>query len=251
MTKHNLVKHLFVKQERQKQMSAIAKLEELQGYGIKGNVSSHYSSPRQVLVINKADIDQYSIAPGELRENIVLELADTANLKPGDKLTVANGAAIRLTFYCEPCNRIKHLVNPPKNLVQKRGILGVIVQSGVIAVNDQVKIEPNYFPILSEVPYKRFLTLLQKIPRGKVITYKQIINSIGVDRSYYRVLPTYLKKTPDNYPKHRVVDSKDQIISHIPQQVRQLTEEGIQVLSVNNKDLVVLPEHKWQNPQIF
>ena len=235
MTKHNLVAHLFVKQERQKPMSAIAKLDLLEGYGIKGDVSGNYSSPRQVLVVDKANINQYSIVPGELRENIVLELADTVDLKPGAKLTFSNGAAIRLTFYCEPCNRIKHLVDSPKNLVKKRGILGVIVQSGAIAINNQVKIEPHYFPALSEIPYERFLTLLHKVPRGKVITYKQIINSIGVDRSYYRVLPIYLKKAPDNYPKHRVVDSKGQIISHIPQQVKQLIKEGIKVLSCNNR----------------
>jgi len=251
MTKHNLVAYLFVKQERKRKMSAIAKLDLLEGYGIKGDVSSNYSSPRQVLVVNKADIDQYSIAPGELRENIVLELTDTADLKPGAKLTFSNGAAIRLTFYCEPCNRIKHLVDSPKNLEKKRGILGVIIQSGAVVVNDQVKIEPNYFSALSEIPYERFLTLLQKIPRGKVVTYKQIINSIGVDRSYYRVLPTYLKKTSDRYPKHRVLNSKGQIVSHLHQQAKQLTAEGIKILSVNGNDLEVLPEYIWQNPQIL
>jgi len=251
MTKHNLVAYLFVKQERKRKMSAIAKLDLLEGYGIKGDVSSNYSSPRQVLVVNKADIDQYSIAPGELRENIVLELTDTADLKSGAKLTFSNGAAIRLTFYCEPCNRIKHLVDSPKNLEKKRGILGVIIQSGAVVVNDQVKIEPNYFSALSEIPYERFLTLLQKIPRGKVVTYKQIINSIGVDRSYYRVLPTYLKKTSDRYPKHRVLNSKGQIVSHLHQQAKQLTAEGIKILSVNGNDLEVLPEYIWQNPQIL
>lgn len=121
----------------------------------------------------------------------------------------------------------------------------------MISVNDQVEIEPNYFSALSEVPYERFLALIQNIPPGKTITYKQIINSIGVDRSYYRVLPNYLKKAPDNYPKHRILDSKGRIISYIPQQAKQLTKEGIKVLSNKNNDLVVLPGSEWHNPQIF
>lgn len=119
MAKHNLVTHLFVKQERNKPMFAIANLDVLEGYGVRGDVSSDYCSPRQILIIDKANIDHYSIAPGELRENIVVDLADGASLQPGAKLTWANGAAIRLTFYCEPCNRIKHLVDSPKKLKKK------------------------------------------------------------------------------------------------------------------------------------
>lgn len=251
MNTYNSVAHLFVKQEHKKPMSEISKLDLFQDYGIKGDVNSKYFSPRQVLIVDKADIDKYSILPGELRENLVLEIENKADFKPGAKLSFPNGGVIRLTFYCEPCKRLLYLVDSLKNLDQKRGILGVIVQSGIIARNDQVKIEPNYFPALSDVPYERFLALLQKIPHGKVITYKQIINSIGVDRSYYRVLPTYLKKVPDKYPKHRVVDSQGRIISHILQQREHLSNEEIKISSLNNQHLVALSEHEWQNPHMY
>lgn len=46
------------------------------------------------------------------------------------------------------------------------------------------------FPALPENPYERFLELLTKIPSGKVVTYKQIIQAIGVDNvlTRYQIL---------------------------------------------------------------
>ena len=78
-----------------------------------------------------------------------------------------------------------------------------------------------------------------------------------MDRSYYRVLPLYFKKTPDHYPKHRVLDSQGKTVSHIAQQDRLLRDEGIELKkSGNNKNSdgrleADLNEYGWANPYIF
>lgn len=134
-----------------------------------GDVNRNSTSPRQILIVNSEDLDGLSISPGELRENIVLNLHNSAAFKPGAKISFPNGAQIRLTFYCEPCKQVAHLVDSLKLIQQKRGILGVVTRDGIISVDERVKIEPDYFPALSEKPYERFLELLKKIPPGKII----------------------------------------------------------------------------------
>ena len=247
-----IVKSLLIKQQHQQPMSISSQIQLAAGVGIIGDINSDRHSPRQILVINRQDLNQLSIPPGELRENIVLEGINAQHFQPGAKLIFASGAEIRLTFYCEPCKRVSHLVDSLKDIEGKRGILGIAIKSGEISVSNDVVVIPNYFPALSEIPYERFLSLVNKIPSGKVITYKEILKGIGVDRSYYRVMPMYLKKAPSNYPIHRVLDSQGKTISHIPQHYEKLVAEGIQIKH-NNAHLttrggaVSLKEYLWQD----
>lgn len=248
------VRNLFLKHEEKAAMSAADKLRLISGWGIKGDLNGDRLSPRQILLTSMQELSQLSIPPGELRENIVLDLAHAPDFQPGAKLTFASGAAIRLTFYCEPCSRVAHLASSLATLTQKRGILGVAIAGGEIAVGDGVLIEPNYFPALSEQPYERFLEYIAQIPRGKVVTYRQILKCIGVDRSYFRVIPTYIKKAPANYPIHRILDSQGKTITHLPQQSAQLAAEGVKFL-VDSKDFqqyqVDLAQSAWQHESIY
>lgn len=249
-----IVRHLFIKKKTQTTMLASSQIDLHRGYGIEGDRNCDRQSPRQVLIVNKRDLDRLSILPGELKENIVLDKIDSNVFQPGAKLTFDSGAQIRLTFYCEPCQRVSHLVDSLKSIEQKRGILGIVIRAGKVKTSDRVRIEPDYFPALSEVPYERFLELVGKIPYGKVLTYKQILNSIGVDRSYYRVMPIYLKKAPEQYPVHRILDSQGQTISHIHNHQAKLAAEGIKVMVrssvANSRPHVSLEQYGWQNPNI-
>ena len=192
-----------------------------------------------------------------LRENIAISGARPELWQPGAKISFPSGAAIRLTFYCEPCKRIAQWVDNLEQIKHKRGILGIVVCSGLVQLGNKIAIAPDYYPALSEIPYERFLQLLAQIPPGKVITYKQVLQCIGVDRSYYRVLPLYLKKTPDNYPQHRVLDSQGKTVSHIIQQDNLLKDEGIKLKKSGNSQNsdgrleVDLSKYGWADPYIF
>ena len=96
-----LAEHLFIKQERKIPVSASHKLKFLSGYGIEGDINGNSCSPRQVLIVNREDLDRRSISPGELRENIVVAGIDSTVFKPGAKVAFSSGAEVRLTFYIE------------------------------------------------------------------------------------------------------------------------------------------------------
>ncbi|MBD2452019.1 MGMT family protein [Nostoc sp. FACHB-152] len=230
----------------------------IKGHGIEGDVNANPISPRQVLVVRYEDISDLGIPPGELRENIVISGIQPENFTPGSLMSFDSGAAIRLTFHCEPCKRIAHLVDSLKILQAKRGILGVVINSGMICIGNNVHLETDKFPALSENPYERFLEFILKVPAGTVVTYQHIIQAIGVDNSYLRAIPIYLKKTSaHDYPIHRILDSQGYLIKYVDNQQHKLESEGINIL--NNLDLssssvkyfVEYRQYLYQNDQLY
>ncbi len=97
-------------------------------------------------------------------------------------------------------------------------------------IKNNVQIQPAKFPVLPEQPYERFLDFIVKVPAGKVVTYKQLLTAIGVDKSYIRAIPTYIKKTSaDDYPIHRILDSQGYLIEYAPNQKSKLEAESIEI----------------------
>jgi MOSC domain-containing protein YiiM len=106
-------------------MTERSELRIIAGYGIDRDIHAHPISPRQVLVVRQEDLVKLAIDPGELSENIVISGANLDRFAPGSMLEFPSGAAIRLTFHCEPCKKgVAHLVESLKSIESKRGILG-------------------------------------------------------------------------------------------------------------------------------
>ncbi|WP_412982492.1 MGMT family protein [Nostoc sp. UIC 10607] len=252
------ITHLFTKVKPGSAMVELKTLNLKVGHGIEGDINADSISPRQVLIVRYEDILDLSIKAGELRENIVVKGIELDNFIPGSLLIFESGAAIRLTFHCEPCKRIAHLVESLKSIQAKRGILGVVIKSGKIQVGTNFQIQAHKFSALSENPYERFLNFIIKIPSGKVVTYKQIIKGIGVDNSYLRAIPAYLKKTSSaDFPLHRILDSKGYLITYVSQQKSKLETEGVQVLSETvllsnlSKSFVDIKYCLWEDETIY
>ncbi|MEA5569252.1 MGMT family protein [Anabaena sp. UHCC 0399] len=258
LSKEGYISHLYIKPEHKSIMKEVEEFSLKEGHGIEGDVNANPISPRQLLVVRCEDISELGIPPGELRENIVIAGIQPKNFVPGSLISFDNGAAIRLTFHCEPCKRIAHLVDSLKILHAKRGILGVVINSGTICIGDNVHIETNKFSALSENPYERFLNFILKVPAGKVVTYKQIIQAIGVDNSYLRAIPIYLKKTSaDDYPIHRILDSQGYLTKYVSNQKNELELEGIQILidsDLSNssiKNFIDYSKYLYQNNELY
>ncbi|WP_164689673.1 MOSC domain-containing protein [Herpetosiphon llansteffanensis] len=110
-----------------------------QGYGIAGDCQGHPLSPRQVLLVRREDLDAFKLHPGDLRENIVLAGLAETEFVPGAVLHLGKSVQIRLSFHCEPCKRIAHVLGTPlKQIVGKRGILGTVVVGGALRCGDCV-----------------------------------------------------------------------------------------------------------------
>jgi len=224
---------LFLKTMTEADMSVPANslLQLKANYGIVDDSNASSISPRQLLVTCQEGLDEFDIVPGKLRENIAVQGLPKQVFVPGTQLSIGPDVKIRLTFYCEPCKRIEHFVPSLSAIHQKRGILGVVVQGGEVGIGDGVIGESNAYSPLSERAYERFLDFVKQIPAGKIVTYRHIIEAIGVTHSYYRALPGYIKRTsPTEYPLHRIVDSKGHLIlDYLPQQLSLLEAEGVEM----------------------
>ncbi|RYE21367.1 MAG: hypothetical protein EOP45_09660 [Sphingobacteriaceae bacterium] len=229
------VTHLFLKTAKGEQMSVSTTLLLLKGLGIDNDVNRSPISPRQVLVTRKEDLDNLAIPYGGLRENIIIEGLEHNHFVPGSLLEIGAHTKIRLTFHCEPCKRIADVVPSLKEVVNRRGILGVVIEGGEINIGDTAKCSLNEFAPFSEIPYERFLNFIQYIPYGKVATYKMVTAGMGVADSYIRAIPTYINKCnlePDTYPVHRIVDTGGAVIdNYVPCQVSMLQKERVQVIT--------------------
>jgi MOSC domain-containing protein YiiM len=231
----------------------------VRGYGIEGDSNAHSFSPRQVLITRNEDLDAFGIQPGALRENLVIAQSQEDSLKPGALVHFGQSAQVRLTFYCEPCKRIAHLVPSLQAITRRRGIVGVVLGDGVVAVGDEVVITPDQFPPFPENPYQRFLAFMALVPKGKVVSYKQITTGMGVATSYVRAIPGYIQRTSSTmYPLHRIVDCDGTLVNqYVPEQEFCLSEEGVPVtraLSIFPDDRVYsvsLAECGWNGASLY
>jgi alkylated DNA nucleotide flippase Atl1 len=241
------IQALFIRPRRETPLGEPAEqLHLLRGQGIEGDLHRQPASPRQVLVVRNEDIAEFDIAPGALGENMLISGLSEAVFIPGAKLQIGQ-AAVRLTMHCEPCRRIRPLVSSLALLENRRGLLGVVVQTGLIKVGDALSIDSTRFEPLPEKPYLRFLQILDQIPPGQVVSYKQIMLGMGVASSYARALPGYLRKA-GGYPIHRIVDSQGALIeAHVPHQAQMLAAEGVK----HQEGQIDLKRYGWPEPSLF
>ena len=148
------IEHLYIKRTHGKpavelEDGALMRCE--QGFGIVGDVHANRLSPRQVLITMASELEELGIAPGSLREKIVIASAHPEWFQPGSSIVTQSGVEIRLTMFCEPCQRIGHVEENFAKLVNRRGVLGFFEQGGSIRRCDALRLIPNQYAALGSV----------------------------------------------------------------------------------------------------
>ena len=217
-------------------------------FGIEGDVNAGRVGPRQVLLTSLETLRQFKLRPGDLRENVVVAGLPLDDLPSGSVLQLGDSATVRLTYHCEVCKYIGTLgIEPIASLENRRGFLAVVLTGGAVRTGDPVEVLPVRFDPVPDRPFDRFLWVAKQIPFGKVITYRQILDILGVSRSYYRVLPAYMKRA-EGYPLHRILDSREHLISHVDGQRALLEREGVAVDARVDGDVV---SNAWVDVSAF
>jgi MOSC domain-containing protein YiiM len=103
---------------------------------------------RQVLLMDTETLDALGLSPGDLRDQITLDLPGLQGLPEGTKLRVGQ-AELELTGPCEPCTHIGELLGKVDreafrgSLVGRRGVLARVVAvtgDGRIRVGDPAEL---------------------------------------------------------------------------------------------------------------
>ncbi len=113
------------------------RLQAIVGQGLEG--CAHANPPkREVLFVSKEHLDSVNVEPGAIRENITVEGTDVEQWPVGQRVR-AGEAEFEITMVCDPCHRMDELRDGLRAELQgKRGMLARVVESGEVAVGDEV-----------------------------------------------------------------------------------------------------------------
>ena len=109
------------------------------GQGLEG--CAHANPPRrEVLFVSKEHLDSVSVEPGAVRENITVDGDDVQRWPVGQRVR-AGEAEFEITMVCDPCHRMDELRDGLRGeLDGKRGMLARVVESGEVAVGDEIEL---------------------------------------------------------------------------------------------------------------
>jgi len=108
--------------------------------GLEGDFHNSTTSRRQVLLLSAEVLNEFGLAPGSLRENVVVDGLDVMNLPEGQFLH-AGTAVLEITVPCEPCTQMERIRKGLKQaLGGKRGMFAKVVTPGTIRVGDAVRL---------------------------------------------------------------------------------------------------------------
>jgi alkylated DNA nucleotide flippase Atl1 len=201
-------------------------LDLIEGEGINSDAARLASSPRQVLIVRKEDLDAFSLPVGYLKENLVVSGLSGDQFQPGKLLVFEGGASVHLVFHCEPCKTIAQRVPNLKAIIGRRGLLGVVVRSGQVGTGEQFNSLSGELSAMSSIARERVCQVVSCIPSGRVIDYGTLLRVAGLQRVYFRAIPSYLKAASAvGLPAHRVVTSRFSIPEFMPNAIQRLRVE--------------------------
>jgi MOSC domain-containing protein YiiM len=108
--------------------------------------SGRENGKRQILLMAATDLEELGLRPGDLREQVTVDLPGLMSLAAGTRLKVGP-AILEITGECTGCTHIgEHVgVDDPEafrqRLVGRRGMLARVAEPGTIRVGDAVGAE--------------------------------------------------------------------------------------------------------------
>jgi len=222
------VKNLFI-QHKNLTSSEVLEFDLLKNIGLEEDRNSGALSPRQLLMVGFEVLENWSVKAGSFNENVVVSGIDFDQISSGSIINIGS-AKLRVTYPNDKCN----VVN--KHIRDERGAFMIVTQTGKVRVGDEVIVLNEKGKSVPTGKLDKFKELVQLIPKGKVVSYTQIIKGIGGNKSHLRIIPSFIKKTQlsesNSFPVHRIVNSNYRLLEkYIPNQKVKLTKEGITLLN--------------------
>ncbi|QFI39130.1 MOSC domain-containing protein [Moritella marina ATCC 15381] len=198
-----MIEKLFIKSSSQETSMTVKEKLIISSKGIHGHNDCH--KWRQVLILPRSVLEEFGLEPGQLKENILIDDDFDIHALPSGSVIQAGSAKIRLTFHCEPCVKIKHLVSTRK-ITFKRGYLGQCLNEGVIECGDEIKIIDERHESIPYLLADRIKWYLDGI-EGKIMVSDLVLN-IGLSKSYCRAIPNIIRNR-DDIDKSKIIYKKN------------------------------------------
>lgn len=115
------------------------RVRAIPGSGLEG--CAHANPPRrEVLFVSQQHLDALALAPGAVRENLIIAGTDVEQWPVGQQVRVGE-ALFEITMVCDPCHKMDALRDGLRaELAGRRGMLARVVEGGEVAVGDPVEL---------------------------------------------------------------------------------------------------------------
>lgn len=184
-----MLAHILIKPHHRQPLKEVNQIK-FSPDGLEGNLTCNPF--RQVLILPTKVLQDFSLQPGDLRENLIIEHDELHDLPSGTALLIGT-ARLRLTFHCEPCKRIQDKVALAK-IQHQRGYFGQFLNYGTLFQNDLVI---NLGVVFEPIPYK----VSDRLPwflsqQERTVTITEILYGCGLGSYYARAIPNMVKRLP-------------------------------------------------------
>ncbi|MDE2844363.1 MAG: MOSC domain-containing protein [Chloroflexota bacterium] len=115
----------------------------ISAHGLEGDRSCNVRNARQVLVMDKETLENFELAPGQIKENITTVGLDLSQAQPGHVFFIGDEVTMEIVGECEPCGKMDAIrMGLREELNHRRGILAMVISGGPVKVGDAIRIEP-------------------------------------------------------------------------------------------------------------
>ena len=111
--------------------------------GLEGDRSCNPENTRQVLIMDKETLDKFGLGPGQIKENITTSGLDLSLTEVGQVFFIGDVVTMEIVRDARPCDRM-NAIRPGlrEELIDRRGMLAMVINGGIIKVGDSIRIEP-------------------------------------------------------------------------------------------------------------
>ena len=128
-----------------KPMKEVDSARVITGQGIEGDrhlKEDGSRSRRQILLMDRETLGNFSLDDGIIRENITVVGMDFASLEAGDRVSIGEDVVLEITGECEPCARMDEIRSGLQHeLDGRRGMLAYAENGGLISVGDVISVK--------------------------------------------------------------------------------------------------------------
>ena len=128
-----------------KPMKEVDSARVITGQGIEGDrhlKEDGSRSRRQILLMDRETLGDFSLDDGIIRENITVVGMDFASLEAGDRVSIGEDVVLEITGECEPCARMDVIRSGLRHeLDGRRGMLAYAENGGLISVGDVISVK--------------------------------------------------------------------------------------------------------------
>ena len=128
-----------------KPMKEVDSARVITGQGIEGDrhlKEDGSRSRRQILLMDRETLGDFSLDDGIIRENITVVGMDFASLEAGDRVSIGDDVVLEITGECEPCARMDEIRSGLQHeLDGRRGMLAYAENGGLISVGDVISVK--------------------------------------------------------------------------------------------------------------